>query len=410
MTDHQPAECCQGHDNNQGCCQASAVTDSTPAPGPAMPLPMFQPVDDDVCCGPPPSPPSGPMEKPGYRLWPFVEDFIGTPAGQVPVVATRLNRSDRFGTFLARSSGIRNSYKIAPGLYAVGKPDEQSQVLVTANYKLTFDHLRKELGGLNVWILVLDTRGINVWCAAGKAFFGTDELIHRIRLTGLENVVQHRELILPQLGATGVNAHAVKKGSGFKVIWGPIRVDDIKAFIQNGRKADKRMRLVTFTFWERLVLAPIEVSQVLKPAFWVFLALVVLSGIGPSVFSFGAAWHRGLMALAALVMGIFAGACVTPACLPWVPGTAFSIKGTITGVLGGIILALVFRNQAGWLEMAGLILLTGALGSYLAMNFTGSTPYTSPSGVEKEMRRAIPVQALAVVLAVIGWVTSAFVA
>ena len=410
MSDQQPSECNQSLDIGQSCCQAMEPPNTTPATGQSIPLPMFQPADDDVCCGPPPSPPSGPMEKPGYRLWPFVEDFLSTPAGQVPVAATRLNRSDRIGTFLARSSGIRNNYKIAPGLYAVGRPDDQSHVLVTANYKLTFDHLRKELGGLNAWILVLDTRGINVWCAAGKAFFGTDELIHRIRVTGLEKVVEHRKLILPQLGATGVNAHAVKKGSGFKVIWGPVRVDDINTFIQNGCKADKAMRLVTFSFWERLVLVPIEVSQVLKPAFWVLLTLVVLSGIGPSVFSFGAAWHRGLMALAALAMGVFAGACVTPACLPWVPGTAFSVKGTLTGLLGGIILALVFRNQAGWLEMAGLILLTGALSSYLAMNFTGSTPYTSPSGVEKEMRRAIPIQAVAVVLAVVGWVTSAFVA
>jgi hypothetical protein len=53
--------------------------------------------------------------------------------------------------------------------------------------------------------------------------------------------------------------------------------------------------------------------------------------------------------------------------------------------------------------------MTVALSSYLAMNFTGSTPYTSPSGVEKEMRRAIPLQTAAAVLGLIIWVVSAFV-
>jgi hypothetical protein len=42
------------------------------------------------------------------------------------------------------------------------------------------------------------------------------------------------------------------------------------------------------------------------------------------------------------------------------------------------------------------------------MNFTGSTPYTSPSGVEKEMRKAIPLQALAALIAVAAWVGAGF--
>jgi hypothetical protein len=55
-----------------------------------------------------------------------------------------------------------------------------------------------------------------------------------------------------------------------------------------------------------------------------------------------------------------------------------------------------------------LIFITMAISSYLAMNFTGSTPFTSPSGVEKEMRQAIPVQAGAVVVALVAWITAGF--
>jgi hypothetical protein len=43
------------------------------------------------------------------------------------------------------------------------------------------------------------------------------------------------------------------------------------------------------------------------------------------------------------------------------------------------------------------------------MNFTGSTPYTSPSGVEKEMRKAMPLQALAGLVSIILWIGAAFV-
>ena len=115
------------------------------------------------------------------------------------------------------------NYKVDPGLYALGKPDDKAPVVVTANYKMTFDRLREALTGQDLWILVLDTKGINVWCAAGKGTFGTKELIERIESSGLADIVSHRDLILPQLAGPGVSAHVVKKSSGFKVIYGPIR-------------------------------------------------------------------------------------------------------------------------------------------------------------------------------------------
>ena len=125
-------------------------------------------------------------------------------------------------------------YKIEPGLYALGRPDDRSPVLVTANYKMSFDRLREALPGRNAWILVLDTKGINVWCAAGKGTFGTEELAARVHSSGLAQVVSHRELILPQLAGPGVAAHQVQKLSGFKVIYGPIRAKDLGAFLDAG--------------------------------------------------------------------------------------------------------------------------------------------------------------------------------
>ena len=116
-----------------------------------------------------------------------------------------------FDHFLARFGYKRSQHRVKPGLYRLGTPDGNSKVFVTASYTLSFDALRSALAGIDGYILVLDTRGVNVWCAAGKRTFGTNELVHRIEVTALQKVVNHRVLILPQLGAPGVAAHEVGK-------------------------------------------------------------------------------------------------------------------------------------------------------------------------------------------------------
>ena len=133
----------------------------------------------------------------------------GQPA--VSKVSSEWTWTDHFGQIKCRISSLRMRYTVTPGLYAVGEPDRESDVFVTANYKLSFDILRRELKGLNAWIIVLDTKGINVWCAAGKGTFGTNELINRINETSLQNIVTHRRIIVPQLGAVGVNADSSAK-------------------------------------------------------------------------------------------------------------------------------------------------------------------------------------------------------
>ncbi len=365
-------------------------------------------IQSEVCCGSLPGPRSNPLEKPGYKLLSFVMDFKDTACGPVPRVKTKLAGSDHLGTLVARLGIKRDQYIIAPGLYCVGNPDQNSPVLVTANYKLTFDSLRQELTGLDAWLLVLDTRGINVWCAAGKALFSTREVVDRVKQTMLNKVVSHSQLILPQLGATGVSAHQVKKASGFKVIWGPVRANDIRRFIAADNRTEKSMRQVTFSIRERTVLIPVELSHLPKPSFWVLLAVFFLSGIGTSVFSLNDAWYRGLMALAAYAGGILAGAVAAPILLPWIPGRSFALKGALTGVVVGLAVVLLFKSGLIWLETMALLLITVAISSYLAMNFTGSTPFTSPSGVEKEMRRAIPLQTGAVLIALVAWVSATF--
>jgi hypothetical protein len=392
---------------NNGSCDQQKNTLSCGSENHFQPFAPFQ-AQDIACCGPRVQPESSPFAKAGYELYHFVEDFEDTQTGPVPRIVTGLKRPDMIGTVLTRLGIGRNNYKISPGLYCVGQAESDSPVLVTANYKLSFDTLRKELTGVNAWILVLDTRGVNVWCAAGKGTFSSEEVVRQVKRTGLEKVVQHRELILPQLSATGVSAYQVKKNCGFKIVWGPVRAADIKKFLKDDKKAETSMRRVTFSLADRVVLIPVELSFLPKPTLWVLLAAFILSGIGSEVFSFNAMWFRGLMVSFAYAIGIVAGAVAVPILMPWIPGRAFSLKGTITGLIAGTGIVVVFWDTMNIFEAFALLTCTVVFSSYLAMNFTGSTPFTSPSGVEKEMRRAIPMQMAALLIATIMWVGSAF--
>jgi hypothetical protein len=365
---------------------------------------------EEPCCGPPTGPQSSSFEVPGYKICDFVTGFKETAAGAIPQVQTQLNWHDRLGTVNVRLGFDRNDYKIAPGLYAVGRPDSSSPVLVTANYKLSFDHLRRQLDKINAWILILDTRGINVWCAAGKRTFSTQELIYRAQTTQLASVVEHRTLILPQLSATGVNGQEVKKGCGFKVVWGPVAASDLSAFLSAGLKADSTMRRVTFNLAERAVLIPVELISLRKYLLVTLLGIFMISGLGADLFSISFAWQRGILTFWAGAAGVAAGTILVPLLLPWLPGKTFALKGGITGLVLGIAttLSMLKNPHISILGALGLILITTSLSSFLAMNFTGSTPYTSPSGVEKEMRKAIPLQLIAAFIAVLLWIGAGF--
>jgi hypothetical protein len=256
---------------------------------------------------------------------------------------------------------------------------------------------------------VLETYGVNVWCAAGKGTFGTDELVRRIFATHLVDFVDHSVLVVPQLGATGVAAHTVRELTGFRVVFGPIRSRDIRAFLDAGMKATDEMRTVTFTLAERIVLAPVELVGALR---WPFIAipfaLAAVSGFGPRLYSLTGLASRGPAAAAAYGLGLLGGAVLVPALLPWLPGRAFALKGAVAGGLLGA--GLAWLGQASPLAAIASVLCAAAVSSFLGMQFTGSTPYTSPSGVEYELRRWIPIQAVAAAIGLVAWIASAFMA
>jgi hypothetical protein len=326
-----------------------------------------------------------------------------------PKVSAEWKLNDYLGNIKVRLSFGRDNYKVKPGLYSFENPGSESPVFVSANYKLSFDILRQSLSGLSAWILVLDTHGINVWCAAGKGTFGTDELIGQIESTNLKEVVTHRQLIVPQLGAPGVAAHLVKLATGFQIKFGPVKASDIKNYMETGMKKTVPMRTVTFNLIERLKVIPVEFMTSLAKFVAIAILFVLLSGISNNGFSLQSLTGLGIKVLAILTLAYVSGIIISPMLLPWIPFRSFSAKGMFTGAIT-IIFVMVSSNLfEGYLIQLALFLTGISISSFLAMNFTGTSTYTSLSGVRKEMGVFVPIQLIFSSLGLILFVVSRFI-
>jgi hypothetical protein len=322
----------------------------------------------------------------------------------VPTVSTQLKMKDYWGAIKVRWGVGRDNYRVNPGLYKVGKPDNQSDVFVSANYKLSFDALRQNLGGLNAWILVIDTKGVNVWCAAGKGTFSTDNIVRSIKSSNLELIVKQRTIIVPQLAAVGVAAHKVKEMSGFRVIYSPVMAKDIKAFIAAGYKATPEMRTVKFPIKERAKLIPVDFMYHKYKLIIALALFFVLSGLDRSGFLFAKMVSTYSFSIYNIIGAYLAGIVITPLLLPFVPFRAFALKGAFWGLVCTLIMSSLM--QYSMIEAIALGFSNISIASFLAMNFTGSSTYTSLSGVQKEMKWAIPFQIGFAVVGVILFIIS----
>lgn len=319
----------------------------------------------------------------------------------VVFVSTKWNIGDYIGAIRCRLGRFRDSYSIQPGLYAVGIPDSKSDVFISANYKLSFNILRKSLAGINAWILVLDTKGVNVWCAAGKGTFGTEELTKRIKSCELEKIVTHRRIIVPQFGAVGVSAHEVAMRSGFRVVYGPLRAKDIREYLKRDYKATEEMRTVRFGFTDRLILVPMELIPAIKKSFFPLVLILALSGLTSEGILFAKIAQVGIPVVVMLCAGIFSGAAITPMLLPFIPLRSFALKGYFSGLIAVLVVYTVWGSF--FLGKTFLVLFSfvgvPAFSSYLALQFTGSTTITNMSGVEKEIKISLPFFFISAVIA-----------
>jgi ubiquinone/menaquinone biosynthesis C-methylase UbiE len=223
---------------------------------------------------------------------------------------------------------------IEPGLYVVGEPDGRSAVLVTGNYDLTVRRVVSALDGrADVWLLVVDSSGINVWCAAGGGFLTADKIVGAVRTADLGRFVEHHALVLPQLCANGVDGWRIRKELGWGVHWGPIRASDIPEYLAAGRRKPESMRLVRFPLRDRLEMVTAT------------LGLYALMILLPVAFL----WRDRLLPVAIGLLGLSYFYAVV---LPWLPGR--------DGLAKSVPLAAI-----AWLAMLGYSVLAGELTAQL---------------------------------------------
>jgi ferredoxin len=179
------------------------------------------------------------------------------------------------------------------GLIKIGNPNRDSPVFISCNYALTIQRVTQALKGIDAYLLAANSRGINVWCAAGGGHFTHHDVISALKTSGIEELVDHRRAILPQLAATGVEAAKVRDKTGWRITWGPVYIKDISSFIENDFEKDARMSRVEFPWPERLEMAiawafPVSlVFALLTAIFWrsaVWDAIVLVWAAGLVIF------------------------------------------------------------------------------------------------------------------------------
>lgn len=241
----------------------------------------------------------------------------------------------------------------SPGLRAAGHPGPDSPVLITGNYDLTVRRLLRALRGLDAWVVVAPSQGVNVWCAAAGGHFGTHQIVTAIKTSGIEDKVAHRRAILPQLAGTGVVAQDVARRTGWRVKFGPVYAHDLPSYLAAGGEATSAMRQVRFTLAERVEMMT--------------------------------AWAAPTSLVLAIVFGLFAPRWLLPLLvLTWLLAAVvyFSVLERIPGPRRVLLALTAMAAASGYVYLAGGGAWTIAAGAAMALglswllsfDYQGSTP------------------------------------
>jgi len=298
-----------------------------------------------------------------------VTSIIGEPAAPIldtapsPDMIPHLHHQVTLKTVLLDLLSLINRFvppypQVAMGLYRIGDPGRESPVLATGNYELTVRRLVRELDGrVDCWLLVANSRGINVWCAAGGGHFTADGVVSAIKISGVREMVNRHELILPQLCANGVDGWQIREHTGWAVRWGPVRAEDVPAYLAAGRRKTAEMRWVTFPLRDRL-----EMTVVSTIFFGVLLA-IPLSIFWPHLLGLA----LGAMILQAFAFGVF---------LPWIPGHDGLVKGAFLAAVTVLAVILWGQLDGNWTLTTYInrSLGLGFLAFFVAGEFQGMSP------------------------------------
>jgi len=238
-----------------------------------------------------------------------------------------------------------------PGLRVFGNPDRSSPVFVTSNFDHTVRVVSRVLRDFDCYLLVAPTDGVNVWCAAAGGHFGVDEVEAAIKLSGIDQLVDHHRLVLPRLTSPGVDPKEVRSRTGWRVVFGPIEIDDLPAWLEESFPrlvADE----VRFTLRRRVEMG---VGAGLWPAGLLGVPAALIAG-----------WHAGLVTIgvAYLLSVLFAMAYPR---LPLAPGLPQALP--LAGLLGVAAAAIAWADGGGVFDVVFWGIVLTLMGVLIGLDF-----------------------------------------
>jgi acetyl-CoA decarbonylase/synthase complex subunit gamma len=126
----------------------------------------------------------------------------------------------------------RKPVAVEPGLRVFGTPDEDSPVMFTTNFALTYYTVATDIESakVNTYLLVIDTEGIAVDSAVAGRKLTAEKVADALKASGVENKVKHRKLLIP--GKAARLSGEIEELSGWQVLVGPRDSSDIPKFLQ----------------------------------------------------------------------------------------------------------------------------------------------------------------------------------
>jgi NAD-dependent dihydropyrimidine dehydrogenase PreA subunit len=274
------------------------------------------------------------------------------------------------------------------GLVTIGKPGRDAPVFLTGNFRLTVERVRRALAGLDAYLLVANSRGVNVWCAATGGLLTDHDVVSVLKTSGIADLVDHRQVILPQLAATGIERKAVQRRTGWRVVWGPVRADAIPAFLRRGLEATRAMRTVDFPWPQRLEMAiawafPISLlALLLLLPFWREAALPVVGlvwGLSLLIFATFPLYERYLR-----ISGTNVGFVFFDFGRTGLPLVLWCV------LMAGLAIVAGMSDRLGWELMLRWGLVSFAVLLILSLDLMGSTPvYKSALHEDRLLRIAL---------------------
>jgi acetyl-CoA decarbonylase/synthase complex subunit gamma len=126
---------------------------------------------------------------------------------------------------------------VTQGIYEINGPNENSPVLVTTNFSLTYFIVSGEIEGSRVpsWLLIMDTEGLSVMTAWAAGKFSGDAVGSFVKKSGIADKVTHRKIIIPGYAAS-ISGDMEEELPGWQVVIGPRDASLIAKFLRDSWK------------------------------------------------------------------------------------------------------------------------------------------------------------------------------